>query len=331
MNKTKYFRTLSSGDVQCLLCPVRCVIKPNAAGFCGARKNISGTLESLIYGKISAASFDPIEKKPMYHFFPGKEILSIGSAGCNLKCLFCQNSDISQSLDFSLLNDITGVRLLDIATSNKNNIGIAFTYNEPIINFEFVSDVAGLFKKNGLRNVLVSNGMINPEPLSELVSKIDGANIDLKGADDEFYKKNCKAGNVKTVLNTIETLHKNGVVVEATNLIITDLNDSMEKIKNLVDELASISNEIPLHFSRYFPRYKCSNPPTPEKILREAFEYGKTKLKYVYTGNANMENSSNTYCPECGKTLIERRGYSVKKYFDSEKCPHCGEKILIQN
>ncbi|MBP7652062.1 AmmeMemoRadiSam system radical SAM enzyme [Candidatus Dependentiae bacterium] len=324
MKKGKYYKPIENNqEIQCLLCPAKCFIKHGKTGFCRVRKNNSGILEPLTYGKISGMSLDPIEKKPMYHFFPGKQILSVGSIGCNLKCVFCQNFDISQNFNFSYLREVSKEQLLELAVSNENNIGIAFTYNEPLIGYEFVLDTSVYFRENGLKNVIVSNGIINREPMLELVSYIDGANIDLKGIDDEFYKNNCRAGNADTVLQTIEILYKNKVTVEVTNLIVTGLNDSIEKIKILVDSVSSISKDIPLHFSKYFPRYEYLKPATNEKILLSAYEYGKTKLNYVYVGNANIDKTSNTYCPSCGKLLIERLGYSVKKMFNTVNCPEC--------
>ena len=324
----RYYNKIEGKKIICGLCPQNCIIADDRKGFCGVRRNKDGILYSDSFGKISALAFDPIEKKPLYHFFPGKQILSIGSLGCNLKCVFCQNSDISQNSNFSNLNSVTPDFLLETALSNKNNIGIAYTYNEPLINFEFVCETAKLFSKYNLKNVLVSNGLINEEPLKELLQYIDAANIDLKGITNEFYKKNCGAGTPENVLNTIKTLYSNGKTVEATNLIVTGANDKIEDIKKLVDAISDISKNIPLHFSRYFPRYKYEMPPTDEKIITAAFEYAKTKLNYVYAGNIHLPGMSNTYCPDCGCIVIEREYYQIKNYTKDGRCKKCGEKAF---
>jgi len=331
MQRAKYYTKNDDNSVNCLLCPIKCKIIENKTGFCSARTNKAGELYSLTYGRISGLAFDPIEKKPLYHFYPGKEILSIGSAGCNLKCVFCQNYDISQmrSDEYSQnLQAATSEQLLEFALNRKNNIGIAYTYNEPLINFEFILDTAQLFKKNNLKNVLVSNGYINEAPLNELLPFIDAANIDLKGIGESFYKDNCKAGSPADILRSIEILFKNNIIIEVTNLIVTGLNDEQSQIRRLVDSVHSLSPDIPLHFSRYYPRYKYAAEQTAVETLNFAFDYAKTKQKYVYIGNIHSNYASNTYCYNCGELLIKRLGYNTKSYLDAGRCQKCKTRIF---
>ncbi|HON55491.1 MAG TPA: AmmeMemoRadiSam system radical SAM enzyme, partial [bacterium] len=267
----KYFEIISNDFIECRICPNNCKIKNGRSGFCGTRENQTGKLFLKTYGKISGAAFDPIEKKPLYHFYPNREILSIGSVGCNLKCIFCQNSDISQEYNFDYLYSAPSEQLLELSQKNKNNIGIAFTYNEPLINFEFVLDTAKYFIEHNQKTVIVSNGLINDEPLRELLPYLSAANIDLKG-DNDFYKKNCYAGSFDNVLSIIEKIYKSGKIVEVTNLVVSGLNDNIQSIKKIVDAVSEISADIPLHFSRYFPRYKYSAPATDIAILENAYD-----------------------------------------------------------
>lgn len=321
----RYFKK-DSNFIQCLLCPNNCEILPEKAGLCGVRINRNGKLFLTTYGKISGASFDPVEKKPLYHFYPNKDIFSIGSSGCNLKCSFCQNSEISQNANTDFLTSVTSAQLLELSRKNNNNIGIAFTYNEPFIGYEFVYDTAKLFIENNLKTVIVSNGMINAEPLNDLLPYLSAANIDLKG-DTEFYRNNCKAGSFETVLKTIETLYKNNKIVEVTHLIITGLNDNFESIRKITDAVCSISRDIPLHFSRYFPRYKCSAPPTEMAVLKKAYEYASSKMKFVYVGNISSTDFSNTVCDICGKIVIKRNVYTAEHNLIENCCYYCGSRI----
>ncbi len=285
MKEALYYLKLKDNKVQCILCPHQCIINNNKTGICNSRCNIDGILYAAAYKKISSIALDPIEKKPLYHFYPGKKILSIGSIGCNLKCVFCQNFEISQTDDTTILRDITSEKLLEIAFQYKDNIGIAFTYNEPLINIEFLLETAQLFLKNGLKNVLISNGIVNTQPLMDIIPYINAANIDLKGIRPDFYKNSCFGGNPEFVLKNIELLFKSNIVVEVTNLIVTGLNDDENDIKNLVNSIAEISKTIPLHFSRYYPHYKYNEVATPEKKIKFAYEYAKKKLDFVYLGN----------------------------------------------
>ena len=330
MTEAGYYKKNGGLKVICELCPQNCVIADGCRGFCSVRSNRNGILYSDIYGKISGLAFDPIEKKPLYHFYPGRQILSVGSVGCNLKCLFCQNSDISQTSNTNFLQDVNSEYLLKASQSIKENIGIAYTYNEPLINYEFVHETAKLFSANKMKNVIVSNGLINEEPLKDLLKYIDAANIDLKGISREFYKKNCGAGTPENVLNTIKTLYSAGIIVEVTNLIVTGANDELEDIKKLVGAVADISKDIPLHFSRYFPRYKYNQPQTPEKIMIEAYEFAQTKLSYVYAGNIQIPGTSNTYCKKCSSVIVSRDHYNIDNRINDGRCFKCNNHIYGQ-
>ncbi|MCX5781186.1 MAG: AmmeMemoRadiSam system radical SAM enzyme [Elusimicrobia bacterium] len=320
---------MTTKKVKCFLCPHTCNIMPGKTGICRARKNIDGILYSLTYNKFTSINMDPIEKKPLYHFYPGKGILSVGTIGCNFRCSFCQNWEISQAdFDDSSLTELSPDAAVVLAQKYKS-IGIAYTYNEPLINFEWILDTSKLARKKSLKNVLVTNGYINQEPLEELLPYIDAANIDVKFFNDESYEKMC-GGHLEPVLKTVETCLKKNVHIELTNLIIPGENDSKEEIENLVKWIASLNNKIPLHFSRYFPQYKLDTPPTEKKTLVEAYEIAKKHLKYVYIGNVNDFNYSNTLCDKCGGVLIERQGYATHfKNFDKGKCNKCGQEAKI--
>ncbi|WAM32027.1 AmmeMemoRadiSam system radical SAM enzyme [Caldicellulosiruptor naganoensis] len=281
MVEARYYEKLENKKVKCKLCPHGCVILPGNTGFCRARKNVDGKLYSLNYGYISSIAFDPIEKKPLYHFYPGSSILSIGTFGCSFRCLHCQNYEISQLTPNVF--EVDTERLIELAKKDKDCIGIAFTYNEPTIWFEYVLDVAKKFKEEGFKTVLVTNGYLNKEPLLELLEVIDAANIDLKAFSDEFYKKVC-SGDLESVKRFIEICSKK-IHIEITTLIIPTLNDSEDEIENLAKWLSSIDDRIPLHLTRYFPRYKMNLPPTPKETLFKLREIAKRYLMYVYLGN----------------------------------------------
>ncbi len=284
MREALYYEILADGRVKCLLCPHYCVIAVERTGFCGVRKNIGRKLYSLVYGEITSIALDPIEKKPLYHWHPGEFILSIGTKGCNFKCGFCQNWGISQDLSCST-ESITAEYLIK-EVKRLNSFGIAYTYNEPFIWYEFILDTAKKIKLEGLENVLVTNGYINLEPLEELLPYIDAANIDLKSIEDSFYRETCK-GDLNTVLEVIKKMYSS-CHIEITNLVIPTLNDREENFVKLVDWIyENLGDSIPLHFSRYFPCYKFNIPSTPIKTLKKAEEIARKKLKYVYLGNVS--------------------------------------------
>lgn len=316
-----FWEKKEDGKIQCLLCPVGCLIADGKVGVCMGRKNEGGILYAINYGRLVSLAIDPIEKKPLYHFHPNTQILSTGPNGCNMSCSNCQNWTISQ--EESPTEFVYPENLVQVAL-RENSVGIAYTYTEPLIWYEYILDAARMAKERNLANVLVTNGYIYEGPLRKLLPYIDAMNIDLKSMDDDFYKKVCK-GKLTPVLRTIELSHQNKIHMEITNLIIPTLNDSEEQIQKLVDFVANLSDRIPLHFSRYFPTYKMNIPATPMETLQRAFLLGKRKLKYIYIGNAYIPNTSNTHCPSCNELLIRRDGYQTSVVgIKDRKCRRCG-------
>ncbi|NOY87969.1 MAG: AmmeMemoRadiSam system radical SAM enzyme [FCB group bacterium] len=316
----KYFEKLENDMVICHLCPAECRLTPGKTGICGSRFNEKGQLVTDNYGELVTIAIDPIEKKPLYHFYPGREILSTGPNGCNFACINCQNWEISQK---NVKTIYTSPEQLVATAVQQQSIGVAFTYTEPMIWFEYIMDVAPLLRKNGLKVVLISNGYINPQPLDELLPYIDAINVDLKAISSEFYKKVCKA-KLEPVLNNIRTIAKSEAHLELTNLIIPTKNDSDEDLTALVDFVASLSPFIPLHFSAYYPNYKLDIPATPKETLLKAKEIAQKKLKYVYLGNIFTTDGANTYCPQCGRLLIKRTGYHISvEGLTGSYCKNC--------
>ncbi len=321
MKEALYYEKLDDAKLRCNLCPKFCVIGDGKRGFCYARINRDGTLYSEIYNRAMAANMDPIEKKPLYHFHPGARIFSLGTRGCNQRCDFCQNWHMLES--DAPLEEITVEEAVEAARV-RGSIGIAYTYNEPLIWFEFLLECAAQARAAGLANVLVTNGYINPEPFNELAPLIDAMNIDIKSMEPDFYKEICKS-DLPPVLETCRTAHRSGIHVEFTNLVIPTKNDSDEQIEALVDFVAGLSREIPLHFSAYFPCYKMNIDPTPVATLRRAADIGRRKLDYVYLGNVRSDEGADTLCPACGNRLVERSGYTTRIVgIDGKACNSCG-------
>ncbi len=327
MMREALFYTSYGKSVRCLLCPKGCLIEDGKRGDCKVRLNKGGVLYTLNYEKVAALAYDPIEKKPLYHFLPGSYIFSVGTFGCNFTCPFCQNWEISQATERDVpLKDISSEELV-LYGKKYGSIGVAFTYNEPTIWYEFIRDSAPLLKQNGLKVVLVTNGYINPLPQKELLPYIDAMNIDLKAFNDEFYVK-YTGGHLLPVLKSIEQTHDRGVHIEITNLIITGLNDSKKDISALIDWVYNVDPNIVVHFSRYFPAYKMNRPPTPENTVEMAYTMAREKLHYVYMGNVFSRVGNTTYCKHCGRPIIERRGYEIISYnIDGDRCRFCGGKI----
>ena len=330
MIEAQYFIKKGNNVVKCELCPNNCLINDGKSGVCGARKNINGILYSLNYGVISGYALDPIEKKPLYHYFPGSKILSIGTLGCNLHCPFCQNYHISRYYDdinepvsnYIKPNDLVNELKLKKGSFN----GIAYTYSEPMVWYEFVLECSKLLKENGFKNVLVTNGYISDEPLNILLKYIDAANIDLKAFKEENYRK--LGGKLQPVLNNIIKFKEAGVHIELTTLVVTGFNDDINELEELVKWISKLDPFIPFHISRYFPHYKYNKRETDLNFLRIVKEMAEKYLKYVYVGNTLDEN--NTYCPECGNILIERINYYVTiKGIKDRKCSKCGRKVDI--
>ena len=316
-------------SVQCQLCPHFCFLKVNETGKCKVRKNIDGKLISLVYARPCSIALDPIEKKPLYHFLPGEKALSIATAGCNLACGFCQNWEISQCNPEKIRGlELKPKAIVEETKKEKVKI-ISYTYTEPTIFYEYMLDICKLAKKAHIKNTTVTNGFINPEPLQELCKYLDGSNIDLKSINDEFYRRNCGA-RLEPVLEAIKIMHKEGVWIELTNLLIPGLNDSTEEITKLVDWVKkNVGLQVPLHFTAFYPTYKMINlPRTSLETLRKARRIALSKgLNYVYTGNLQDEGN-NTYCPKCKRILIKRNIFSIiENNLKKGKCPCCNEKI----
>ncbi len=306
--EARYYDKLEEGKTKCRLCPVNCLIKPSKQGICMIRSNIDGALYASEYGKTVAVNIDPIEKKPLYHFMPGKDILSIGPNGCNFSCVFCQNWNISQEKSHAIY--ISPSDLVKLA-GKDGSIGVAYTYTEPLVWFEYVYDSAKLLKDAGFFTVIVSNGYINEKPARELFKYIDAANFDLKSIRPDFYRKLCK-GKLEDVQRTIGIAAEMGLHVEITNLLIPEKNDSDDDIRELIDWICDFNPSTVLHISRYFPHYKLDAPPTASERVDFAYRAAKAKLKYVYTGNITGVGDPHTKCVSCGATLIERNSYNVK-------------------
>ncbi|OFY43509.1 MAG: AmmeMemoRadiSam system radical SAM enzyme [Bacteroidetes bacterium GWF2_40_14] len=351
--------TASSGSislrrVHCLLCPHNCIINVGRSGVCKTRVNKNGVLYTMAYGNPCSISVDPMEKKPLFHFFPGSGIFSLSTAGCNFRCLNCQNWSISQKAPSDLQyydmkpQEVVAEALRHKSSNKELHItsSIAFTYTEPTVFFEYMYDIAREAHKQGVKTVMISNGYINRQPLLDLVPYLDAANIDLKCFDDAIYHK-LTGGSLQPVLDTLKTLKERGVWLEITNLIIPSLTDDPDMIKAMCEWLAENGfADTPLHFSRFFPTFKLTQllPTSPECLINSKEIAERAGLKYVYIGNLPYLRGENTHCPKCGKTLVEREGYRVTemkiethidKNFDADAaindstglCGFCGEKI----
>ncbi len=321
------YSTPTARGVKCLLCPNDCRIKPGETGDCRTRVNYDGTLYTIAYGNPCAVHVDPIEKKPLYHFFPKSRAYSIGTAGCNLACLNCQNWEISQASPLETRNyDLMPEKVVEECIKNSCQ-SIAYTYSDPIAFYEYTLDTAKIARVKGIKNIIVSAGYINKEPLRELIKYIDAANIDLKSFSNEIYEM-LNAGTLQPILDTLVLLKENDVWLEITNLIVPEWTDDFDMIRKMCDWLFENGFAgYPLHFSRFHPQYKLSQlPPTPKSTLEKARKIAHDSgLKFVYIGNVPGTDAENTYCPDCGKLLIERKGfYIAKNVVNNGVCPECG-------
>ena len=328
--KEAFYYEKREGSVKCLLCPNACIIRDGQLSSCNTRVCKDGKLYSIAFGNPCSAHIDPIEKKPLYHFFPGSEILSIATAGCNLHCLNCQNWTISQvSPDQTENLNLMPEEVVKLAIKH-NCSSIAYTYTEPVVFYEYVYETAKLARSAGIKNVLISNGYINSTPLRDLCKFIDAANINLKGFNDETYIK-LNSGRLATIQETLLTMKSMGVWLEITNLIIPGWTDDISLVSEMCKWLFKNDlHEYPLHFSRFSPGYKLENVPvTPIAILESAYRIAKEEgIKYAYLGNVHGHFSENTLCHNCGKTLVSRDGFKVGKIsIIGGKCKFCGEKI----
>lgn len=326
MHEAMYFQKAEDGGT-CLLCPQICRLTEGQLGLCQARQVIDGVLYSLNYAKVGAMALDPIEKKPLYHFYPGSQIFSLGTIGCNLSCGFCQNWQLARGgpRDMQPLSSRQLLEILQEDSRLQVQLGVAYTYAEPSVWYEYIRDCAPRVKCIGKKNVLVTNGYINPKPLEELLPYIDAMNIDVKAFSEDFYHRNC-AGSLKPVLETVKRA-VGRCHVEVTCLLIPGENDSLEEISGLARWLGDLGRDIPLHFTRYFPSHKMSILPTPPATLYAARKAALKYLNYVYVGNMAEDDGSNTFCPCCDRLLIKRTGYSLENHILAGFCPECGHHV----
>jgi pyruvate formate lyase activating enzyme len=332
MQEARLYTKADNESVICNLCMHRCHIRLGKLGLCGVRKNIDGRLQSLVYGRIIAEHVDPIEKKPLFHLLPGSTSYSIATVGCNMRCLHCQNHEISQYPHLHNGN-ITGRNLtpeeIVEAACAAGCKSISYTYVEPTVFFEYACDTAFLAHSRGIKNVFVSNGYMTARATEELAPLLDGINIDLKAFTDSFYKKICKA-SLQPVLDTIALMHEQGVWVEVTTLIIPGLNDSSRELHDIASFICSISPSIPWHVTAFYPTWQMRDrPPTPRATLAKARETGLAAgLKFVYQGNQPGGGGENTHCFLCGSPLILRHGYHIsEKNLVKGCCNKCGTLI----
>lgn len=331
MKEAMLYNRIPEDKVDCFLCAQHCRIKPGKRGKCGVRENRDGALWTLVYGKVIGQNIDPIEKKPLFHFHPGTTSYSIATAGCNFRCLFCQNADISQSpREYKSIfgQDISPEEVVDRALQARCAT-ISYTYTEPTIFMEYALDTARLAHAAEIENVFVSNGYMTEESLEAISPYLDAANVDLKAFTDHFYSEQCGA-HLDPVLRTLERMKKKGIWLEVTTLLIPGLNDDPGELRELADFLVSLGPDVPWHVSRFHPTYRLTDrPPTPVETLRGARRIGmEAGLRYVYTGNIPGDDGESTYCHKCGALLIERYGFSTRKgEIRDGACGQCGEAL----
>lgn len=315
--------------VKCDLCPNFCSLKPGQKGICGARGNINGSIKSLTYGLFSAIHLDPVEKKPLYHVKPGSMTLSLGSIGCNLKCPWCQNYGISQETSAKGLSKLETSELLEIC-KEKSISSVSFTYNEPLLNYEYIVEVSKLLKDSNIDTYLVTAGYVNPKYHETLFKNITAVNIDLKSFSYDIYTNYIK-GNLETILETIKYLVKSKIWTEITNLIIPNLNDSEEEVIKMGEWIfKELGDKVPLHLSAFYPTYKMTDRPrtSPDKLIELKNTLKNLGLKYIYLGNILSRDGSTTYCPNCNKAVIERSGFSIlRNKLKGNRCPSCSNAI----
>jgi len=331
LHPARWWQTLPDGRIHCYLCPRHCHIPEGQHGFCFIRQNMGGMLIQQAYGRPAALAVDPIEKKPLFHFHPGSTILSLGTAGCNLGCQFCQNFDISKARSVQQsAEQMTAEQIVEMALQ-YGAPSIAFTYNEPTIWAEFVIDIARLAHKAGLRTVMVSNGYITREAFFEVYEHIDAANIDLKGFSEDFYAK-VTLSHLQPVLEMLRWLRREtSVWFEITNLIIPGCNDEPMETIDLCDWImGELGDDVPVHFTAFHPDFKMlDREPTPPETIHNARHIALDRgLKYVYEGNILSRDGGNTRCPQCCKTLIRRTWHKVEEVaITNGRCIHCGAEI----
>ncbi len=330
LKEALYWEKAPGGTVRCRLCPNACRLSPGERGICRARKNIGGSLVSLVYGRVSAVHVDPIEKKPFFHFLPGARALSIATAGCNMSCRFCQNWELSQSNP----EDLEALRMTpDSLVRQAQQAGakvVAYTYNEPTVQYEFVIDSAKKARAAGLRPVIVSNGYIMPDAGRALAKTLGAVKIDLKAFTEKFYRDVC-GGGLAEVKQNLQAVHSTGVWMEIVVLVIPTMNDSPEEIRRMCAWIAkNLSPDVPVHFTRFRAMYRIQNlPPTPLSTLERCREIARAQgVRYPYIGNAPGHRFENTYCHKCGKMIVKRSGvFHAESRIVGGRCPHCSTRI----
>lgn len=316
--------------IMCRICPNECVLKEGELSKCNNRKVHNSKLYTLAFGNPCSANVDPIEKKPLYHFIPGSRAYSIATAGCNLVCLNCQNWTISQTSPDKTRNfDLMPEKVIEECKRNKCE-SIAYTYSEPVTFYEYVYETATLARKAGIKNIIKSNGYINPEPLKKLCGVLDGANIDLKAFNESTYLK-LTGGKLQPVLDSLKVYKEMGVWLEITNLVVPGWSDNTDEIRRMCRWLSENGfRHTPIHFSRFYPMHKLEQlPPTPVDLLLQIYNIAKDEgMKYVYTGNVPGNEMSDTMCPSCNSYLVERDGYRIAaNNISGGKCQKCGYTV----
>jgi len=332
MKEALLYQTLDKNKVRCNLCAHRCVIHPGKAGICIVRENINGILYTKVYGRTIAQHIDPVEKKPLYHFYPGSKAYSVATPGCNFRCRFCQNWDISQITNIEILESGQQATPEQIVWNAKNTgcKSIAYTYTEPTIFFEYSYDTARLAHEAGLKNIYVSNGYMTHEMLDIIRPYLDAVNIDLKAFRQETYRRIIGA-KLQPVLDNLKKIKQIDIWLEVTSLIIPGINDDLKEIRDMANFVAvELGADVPWHISSFFPAYKMKDvPPTSIQTLQLAKEIGlEAGLNYVYIGNTSNTGDMNTKCPQCSYVLIERLNFGIiKNNIKEGHCPNCGTQI----
>ena len=328
--EARFYKKHPDREIECTLCPRFCKLGDKERGYCGVRENIGGIYYTLVYGKACSRHIDPIEKKPLFHFLPSSNALSLATAGCNVNCKFCQNWEISQVRREQIRHiDFPPESVVHMAEVNNCPV-IAYTYSEPVVFYEYMFDTSALARKKNIKNVVITGGHINPEPLKELIEVVDAIKVDLKAFSQEFYSQYVR-GELQPVLDAIKIIADSEVWLEIVYLVIPTLNDNPNDIRKLSRWLRKEAGpDVPIHFSRFHPMYLMKNlPPTPVSTLVEAYNTAKEEgLRYVYIGNVPGHKAENTYCPECQNTIIERVQYYIRNIEIQEgKCNFCGNPI----
>lgn len=330
VREARYYKKLAEGKVQCTLCPYTCTVGPGQRGFCGVRENKNGSYKTLVYGRLCTINLDPIEKKPLFHFLPGTTAVSVATAGCNLRCKFCQNWNISQvkpeEISFNYVSPEELVRL----TQSRQSPSIAFTYNEPTIYTEYILDTAQIAKSKGVHTVMISAGFIQKQPLDDICKVLSAIKIDFKAFSEQFYSE-VVSGLMKPVLDTMIRIKEQNVWLEIVNLVIPTQNDDRTSLKGMSRWIVNnLGKDVPVHFTRFHPEYRMKNlPPTPVGTLEAAYDIAREAgIHYVYIGNVPQNPKENTYCHHCGRKIIERMGYFISSNeIIGGKCRWCKATI----